>query len=153
VENSNFNLPLWEELPDIELYMDQLIGYLEKKLGFLSGVEDEKFVTSTMINNYVKKKIILPPEKKKYNREHLAYLFIIIILKRVFAISKISAFIENITKEKGIDEAYNEFCSEMKSAYELVFNGKKDKELEKNDTALKAVALLYAYKMYAENLL
>lgn len=150
---SKFILPKWEELPDIDLYMDQLISYLEKKLIFLPQTDDEKCVTSTMINNYVKKKIILPPEKKKYNRIHLAYLFIIITLKRVFTISQICALIENITNESGVDEAYDNFCTEMESAYTLVFNNEKNKEFENSDTALKAAALAYAYKMYAQNLL
>lgn len=149
----NFNLPLWEELPDIELYMDQLIGYLEKKLLFLNEEEDEKFITSTMINNYVKKKIILPPEKKKYNKEHLAYLFIIITLKRVFTISQISLLIENITKEDKINIAYNNFCNQMKNAYDFVFETKDNKEFAKNDTALYNASLAYAYKMYTEKLL
>lgn len=148
-----FNLPLWEELPDIELYMDQLIGYLEKKLSFLNDTEDEKFITSTMINNYVKKKIILAPEKKKYNKEHLAYLFIIITLKRVFTISQISSLIKNITKEDEISVAYNNFCYQMKNAYDFVFDTKENKEFVKNDTALYNASLAYAYKMYTEKLL
>lgn len=148
-----FVLPRWEELPDIDLYMDQLIGYLEKKLVFLLQTDDEKCVTSTMINNYVKKKIIPAPEKKKYTKIHLAYLIIIITLKKVFSISQIYALIQNIIKQNSLDEAYDNFCSEMESAFNLVFDGKKDNKNENNDTALKAAALAYAYKMYAQKLL
>ncbi len=161
MENKNlsfkFVLPRWEELPDIDLYMDQLIGYLEKKLAFLSLADDladdEKFITSTMINNYVKKKIIPAPEKKKYTKIHLAYLCIIITLKKVFTISQIYALIGNITKLNSLDEAYDNFCNEMESAFDLVFENKTEQKHQKSDTALKAAALAYAYKMYAQKLL
>ncbi|WP_288153450.1 DUF1836 domain-containing protein, partial [uncultured Sharpea sp.] len=56
----------WQELPDFDLYMDQVIGLIEKSLSFLKLNEDDKVVTSTMINNYVKAKLVTPPIKKKY---------------------------------------------------------------------------------------
>ena len=91
--------PRWVSLPEIDLYMDQLIGFFEKKLAFLFS-EDEKGVTSTMINNYVKHKVIMPPVKKKYSREHIAYLFVVITLKKAFSMSEIKAFIEKMSKKK-----------------------------------------------------
>ena len=73
----------WQELPDFDLYMDQVIGLIEKSLSFLKLDEDDKIVTSTMINNYVKAKLVSPPIKKKYSREHVAYFTVICFLKRV----------------------------------------------------------------------
>ena len=72
-------LPRWDELPDIELYMDQVITLMGKYFGWLSP-QDESVLTSSMINNYVKIGIIPAPIKKKYSRTHLFRL--IIILKR-----------------------------------------------------------------------
>lgn len=59
------HLPRWNELPEIDLYLDQVVNYLEKYLGILSSNDDDKIITKTMINNYVKQGIRPAPEKKK----------------------------------------------------------------------------------------
>ena len=84
-------LPRWESFPDIELYMDQVVAVMEKALELYnkSGSEESKLITPSIINNYVKLKIIPAPHKKRYNREHLAYLVMICILKQTLAISSI----------------------------------------------------------------
>ncbi len=69
-------LPAWNELPTLELYMDQVVIVLNDYLGMYAAGED-KTVTQAMINNYVKQKLIPPPVKKKYSRVHLALLMII----------------------------------------------------------------------------
>ena len=71
---TNFHIPRWKELPNIDLYMDQVLNYIETSLkDYIKS--DEKFITKTMINNYVKQGIIDPPVNKKYNRLHIAELF------------------------------------------------------------------------------
>ena len=77
------HLPRWNELPEIDLYLDQVVNYLEKYLGILSSNDDDKIITKTMINNYVKQGIMPAPEKKKYGKTHIAYLMVICILKQV----------------------------------------------------------------------
>ena len=71
------HLPRWNELPEIDLYLDQVVNYLEKYLGILSSNDDDKIITKTMINNYVKQGIMPAPEKKKYGKTHIAYLMVI----------------------------------------------------------------------------
>ena len=66
------HLPRWNELPEIDLYLDQVVNYLEKYLGILSSNDDDKIITKTMINNYVKQGIMPAPEKKKYGKTHIA---------------------------------------------------------------------------------
>ena len=83
---SEFHIPRWEEIPDIDLYLDQTVTILEKYLESYVD-EDEKIITKTMINNYVKQQLLEPPVNKKYNREHIANLFIICILKQIFSIN------------------------------------------------------------------
>ena len=73
------HLPRWNELPEIDLYLDQVVNYLEKYLGILSSNDDDKIITKTMINNYVKQGIMPAPEKKKYGKTHIAYLMVICI--------------------------------------------------------------------------
>ena len=82
------HLPRWNELPEIDLYLDQVVNYLEKYLGILSSNDDDKIITKTMINNYVKQGIMPAPEKKKYGKTHIAYLMVICILKQVYSISE-----------------------------------------------------------------
>ena len=73
-----YHCPRWDELPDIELYMDQVLSVLERKLKIFAEPE-EKIITSTMINNYVKQKVIKPPLNKRYDRYHLAYFYVICV--------------------------------------------------------------------------
>ena len=101
--------PRWNELPDFDLYMDQVLTLLERYLGFLQ-VENERIITPNMINNYVKLKLIPKPKQKKYNKVHLAYLIAIMSLKQVLTISEIKAGILYQTNIVGLKSAYNGFC-------------------------------------------
>ncbi|MDD6710740.1 MAG: DUF1836 domain-containing protein [Sharpea porci] len=105
----------WQELPDFDLYMDQVIGLIEKSLSFLKLDEDDKIVTSTMINNYVKAKLVSPPIKKKYSREHVAYFTVICFLKRVFSLDEISTLLKIQFENVPLDESYNIFCDVLEA--------------------------------------
>ena len=74
---NNFHVPRWDEIPGIDLYMDQVLSYIEEYLPFYTSDDsNESLITKTMINNYVKQEIIAPPVKKKYTRLHIAcYLY------------------------------------------------------------------------------
>ncbi len=85
-----YNLPSWEDMPDLELYMDQVVILVNKYLAFTCREDDgEKTVTSAMINNYVKMKIIPAPVNKKYARLHIAYLLMVCTLKQTMNISSV----------------------------------------------------------------
>ena len=71
---SRANLPDWDSLPQLELYMDQVIILLTEYLSPLCRSGEEKAVTASIINNYVRMHVMPPPRKKKYGRIHLAYL-------------------------------------------------------------------------------
>lgn len=104
-------LPRWEMLPDIELYMDQVIAVMERFLSlYHTGEEENRLVTPSIINNYVKLKVIPAPVKKRYGREHLAYLLMICILKQTLAISTVVTLLEQQRREKSVEALYNEFC-------------------------------------------
>ncbi|MDD6736496.1 MAG: DUF1836 domain-containing protein [Clostridiales bacterium] len=118
---SNYSLPSWEELPGIDLYMDQVIeivnGYI-KTLGFLMGEGSE--ITKPMINNYVKLKMMPAPEKKKYSRTHIAYIIIICILKQTLNIATIQKLIPvDIPKEK-VQSIYASFVVNQQKAFGYV---------------------------------
>lgn len=78
-----------DEIPNIELYMDQLTHFMDQHLGSTLRSEDEKTLTKTMINNYTKNKLLPPPEKKRYSRKHLILLIYIYYLKNVVSINDI----------------------------------------------------------------
>ena len=84
----SYHLPRWEELPDFDIYMDQIIALIERYLNILDDGK-ERIITNSMINNYVKLKLIPKPNKKKYNKEHIAYLIAITLLKQILTISEV----------------------------------------------------------------
>ena len=89
----DFNLPEYKELPDIALYMEQIVGYIKECLEQFSN-KDDSIITPFMVNNYVKAKIINPPKDKKYNRDHIGYLIAISMLKSVVSMRDIAVFID-----------------------------------------------------------
>ena len=99
-------IPVWNELPEIDLYMDQIIVLMEKYLG---TTPNDKLITPSMINNYVKLGIIPPPEKKKYSKAHIAYLIIICSLKQVMPIADIKVLIDEKLKKQSIEELLDEY--------------------------------------------
>ena len=105
-----FHMPRWKDLPEIELYMDQVISVTDKYLGVLATSADP-VLTPSMINNYVKNRILPPPVKKKYSREHLAKLLVICILKPVMEISAIADIMERSEKLFGIEKMLDDFSS------------------------------------------
>ncbi len=103
-------LPTWEELPALELYMDQVIALLTDYLTFLPKEEGlDATITAAAINNYVRKKIMPPPIKKRYTRIHLAYLVMICSLKQCVSISYIQRMIPLTLTEDQVHSLYNEY--------------------------------------------
>ena len=101
-------LPAWDELPDFELYMDQVLSLTGRYLEGMPNSEDSK-LTASMINNYVKVKIIPAPQGKRYSRRHVAYLLLLCILKPVLpiaAIQKLFAAAQSGTGDKAFYERF-----------------------------------------------
>lgn len=95
----NYTFPRWNDLPEIELYMDQVITYMNDKLKD-TYFYDEKFITKSMINNYVKTGIVHPPVKKHYTKSHLAYFLVLTILKRCYSMQQITSLLHIYTNMK-----------------------------------------------------
>ena len=98
----------WSELPTIDLYLDQVLLYVNQ-LDSSSIVDDDKGLTAAMINNYVKNGHLDKPIKKKYSRRQLARLIVITCLKNVFAIQEISKTISSLTKDGDSEAMYDNF--------------------------------------------
>ncbi|MBQ1194120.1 MAG: DUF1836 domain-containing protein [Lachnospiraceae bacterium] len=87
------------DIPNIDLYMDQVTTFMDKNLRKNSRhPEEDKVMTKTMINNYAKNDLLPPPIKKKYSKEHVLVLIFIYYYKGILPISDIQALLEPITK-------------------------------------------------------
>lgn len=156
----NFHIPTWNELPNIDLYLDQVVNLVNSTLSpFLMITESEKdiqILTKTMINNYVKNNLIEAPIKKKYSKIQVSKLFVICILKQVYSMNDIKSLINIALNDSNLEKAYNKFCEEFEEAITCTYN-KKDFILEENskDTLylLKSVLLSCSYKIYAQNII
>ncbi len=155
-EIKNFHLPRWNELPTIDLYIDQLVSLLEQYLaGYIKSdnEKDDKIITKTMINNYVKHNVIKSPINKKYNKEHIASLFVIFVLKQVYSINDIKKLIALAIETSPIELAYNRFCSELEKAIRIVFAEKnyvKNSKLSEEQYILRNVVQSFANKLYVQ---
>lgn len=153
-----FHLPRWDELPEIELYSDQVINFIEKRLGALFGYED-KFITTSMLHNYVKLQLIPKPEKKRYGRTHIAHLLTITILKQVLVISDIRDGINlQIKKESGGSSAYNMFCNELENSIktmlsEILGTPAESQKSESGSIMVRMASNAFVSKMLAQTLI
>ena len=87
----SYRLPEWDELPKIDFYLDQVIALVNQYLGFfVYDPEEEKLLTPSMVNNYVKLRLIPAPVRKKYGRRHIALLLMICTLKQSVSMAAMS---------------------------------------------------------------
>lgn len=110
-EMENYEAVPWDRLPEIDLYMDQVITYMDRQLDGFQRIKANKLLTPSMINNYVKDKVLDRPEQKKYSRNHLAILTFICMLKPVLAIQDISSLLHALLQDDTKQELYDTFCS------------------------------------------
>ncbi|MGX7244228.1 DUF1836 domain-containing protein [Enterococcus quebecensis] len=157
----NVHLPRWHELPEIELYMDQVITLVERYLSPVIPKEKHTLLTSSMVNNYVKLGLIPAPKKKRYNQKHLAFLIAITMLKQVLTIPEIKQGIIFQGAAVGIREAYNLFCDEQEAALAVVVSqamGKEpiaafDHSISVEFMVVKGATLSFATKLFTEKVI
>ena len=111
-----FDLPDWESLPELDLYMDQVILLLTRYLAPLDMYGEEKTITASIINNYVRMKVMPPPVKKRYSRVHLAYLVMICTLKQSLSISCIQRMLPRDHSEQSVRILYEDFVRQYRDA-------------------------------------
>ncbi len=101
-----------EDIPKIDLYMDQLLGLFEDHFDSFRRTDEDKILTKTMINNYVKAKVVMRPEKKKYGIDHTIQLAMLYQLKGVLSIHDLHTLNQGIGKVDGsLEEVYREFLA------------------------------------------
>ena len=116
----NIDLPQWELLPDIGLYMDQVITLMDRTF---SPALPKGEMTKSMVNNYVKQGIIPAPKAKRYTANHVAMLTVICLMKRTFSMDDIHSLLRVSAATHGIDHAYNFFCEAVEETLRQLFCG------------------------------
>ena len=119
---SNMDYVRSGDIPNIELYMDQVTSFMDEQLSSSKRYEDDKILTKTMINNYAKNHLLPPPVKKKYSKEHVIVMIFIYYFKTILSIKDIETILTPITEkyfgtDGAIDVAsiYEEVCNTAKN--------------------------------------
>ena len=106
-----------EDIPNINLYMDQVTTFMEEHLAYSKRYKDDKILTKTMINNYAKNNLLPSPEKKRYTREHMLMLIFIYYFKNILSIKDIETVLAPLTEKYFPDgssfelaDIYKEVC-------------------------------------------
>ena len=94
---SNMEYIKSKEIPNIDLYIDQVLTYMNGQLENAKRYEDDKIMTKTMINNYAKNHLLPPPDKKKYSKEHMMVLIFIYYFKNILSICDIQSILTPLT--------------------------------------------------------
>lgn len=110
--NSSFSYPKWEELPELDLYLDQVLLYVNQVCKSTISHRD-KGLTASMINNYVKHGYISKPSKKKYQKHQVARLIAITTLKTVFSIQEITDTLNALRGQAESPQLYDKFAAYM----------------------------------------
>lgn len=158
---NEFHIPRWKELPSVDLYLDQVVNFINSCLSSYiffntnNKKKENELLTKTMINNYVKNELIEPPIKKQYSKNHIAKLFVICVLKQVYSMQDIKILIQIATKDSSIQIAYDKFCKLFEEALLCTYTRKDfiDKQVLASDNLylLKSVLLSCSYKIYVQN--
>ena len=121
----SFHLPAYEEIPDVGLFLEQVTKYISD---ILTPLQDAA-LTSSMISNYVKKKLIPNPVKKQYDREQIAYLMFIAVAKTVLSLENIQLLIRLQKESYATRRAYEYFRREFENLLLWVFGLKETPEV------------------------
>lgn len=160
-----------EDIPNVDLYVDQVVQLFENSYGDTTRTEDEKVLTKTMINNYAKGKLFIPIKNKKYSKEHMILISLIYQLKGALSINDIKSSLANLNERLinedafELDTLYKDYLeltetnvesfkrdidnrvAEVKSAASF-----EDKELEKFLLLTSFVTMSNMYRRLAEKL-
>lgn len=125
-----------DDIPEIDLYMDQLTTFMEDKLNANKRSEEDKTMTKTMINNYTKNNLLPPPDKKRYSKDHLIMLLYIYYLKNFVSITDIQTLLAPMNN----NDCYNgESPVNIEEVYRKLFNY----EIDNYNDIIKSILSTY----------
>lgn len=147
----NMALPQWELLPDIGLYMDQVITLMDRTF---SPALPKGEMTKSMVNNYVKVGMIPRPVGKKYDREHLAMLLMICVFKQALSMESISRLLSFLC-ERDVRTGYDQFCAIIRrieesakgGRIELFGDGMDEREMSLRSGVMAALCTIHTCRL------
>ena len=152
----SFHIPRWEELPAVDLYMEQVITLIHSNRGAFFEQVGIKPITKNMINNYVKAKIVQAPVNKRYPRISVAMIIVVYILKSCYETEDVGKLIRmGVDLEAGVPLTYNRFCDAIENAVKAVFSGEvhiKEEQIPGRERKylMENFALSFASKYYVQ---
>ncbi len=136
----------WEELPDLALYMDQVISYMPRQL---INYKEDDLLTSAMVNNYIKDGLVPRAEGKRYGPVHLGYLTAVCAMKKVLSVKDMRVMLDSVPDSKSHESIYNYFTRALDTALsEAAANLNADTPAEE----LPQLALSLGLRSYANQL-
>lgn len=142
----------WENIPDIDLYMDQVLTYMKRQNIEIDGRDT---LTSAMVNNYIKKDLLPRAKGKKYGRNHIAYLTSICLIKQILPIAETGFFLKKQTAQQTIDQFYEKYYTMLDESLGALSENIRDdmNEDEILDLTLKLAVSSYTQKLVCSSLL
>lgn len=146
---NGLRLPRYHEIPNVGLYLEQTVKYINE---CLSPLTDEA-ITSSMVSNYVKRDLVANPQKKQYSREQVAYLIFIAVVKTVLSMDDIRLIISIQKRTYSVPVAYDYFCSELENVLSYILGQKMELESVGSENTdekvmLRNVIITAALKIY-----
>ncbi len=141
----------YEDFPDIELYMDQLLKYLSRET---VSLRKEDKLTSAMVNNYIREGLLPRAKGKRYSAEHLSYLMIIARLKQVLSVKDIRALINKEEQKDNVKTFYDDYMNSLNNqTNKLINNIKQMGQAPLGKMALELAIRSYINKIACEYLI
>lgn len=147
-----YRCPRYSEYPVIPLYKDQVITFLTQAVAPFYNTEQTP-VTSAMINNYVKLKVISPPERKKYTRHQLICLYVIFLLKQILSIDEIRQLLQWEFSPESLESSYACFCTCLEHELSSLPAGCECTSAATDHPLLEMAIRSFVYKRYTVVLL
>jgi hypothetical protein len=154
------------EIPNINLYMEQVLGFLNSELDVLKRNPKDKIYTQSMINNYVKSQVLSKPDNKKYTPKHVVELLLIFYLKQILSLDDIKTLFKFSLSNMNLKEFYSSYLKYTSNDYLDISSEinnyinilESDSDIKDDETkALILISLLTAkantYKMFSEKLI
>lgn len=148
---TEYRCPRYEDFPAIPLYKDQVVSFLSQAVEPFYEQEQTP-VTAAMINNYVKLKVISPPERKKYTREQVICLYVTFLLKQVLSMEEIRILLEQEFPPERVQDAYRCFTQLLEGTLSHLIHG-EPLPVSAQPSLLEAAIRSFLYRRYAVTLL
>lgn len=146
----------WDSIPDIDLYIDQVLDYMKRQH---PGLNLNESLTSSMVNNYAKQGLIPRAKGKKYNRDHIACLTIICLLKQITSVADTKLLLQDVLKGDDYQSLYENYIDLFDDEADKLHTVLSEEAANGNDNSnihkviIKLAITSYLYKFACQYLI